>query len=117
MQNSNVADDSFDTKNLFQMLSGAAMNPKKYVKKTLPESVTVYLRPDTMEIINVISARIGASRSNVARYIIESGLYEAASGCGFSIDEKGNIPDKEKGSWDLTPRLQGFSHSPSEDKE
>ena len=103
-------------KGLFRLLSSAAMNPRKYVKKTLPASVTVTLDPQQMEILQVIAARIGAPRANVAQHILKIGLYEAAYGCGFSIDDEGNIPEEEKTNWDLTARDMGISHVPSDDE-
>lgn len=101
---------------MFQMFSGAAMRPRKYEKRpTTPERVTVPLGPKEMEILQVIADRIGASRANVAHQILKMGLYEAAWGCGFTTDEEGNIPEKEK-NWDLAPKTMGFSF-PSDEKE
>lgn len=102
---------------LFQMVSGSAMNPRRFVKKDLPDTVTVTLRPENMEILDVIAARTGASRSNIARLVLEAGLIEAAYGCGFTIDEEGRIPDSQKGNWDLTPKVFGFGFPSSEEKE
>jgi len=97
-------------KGLFQIFSSAAMNPKKYVKKNLPSTVTVTLGPQEMEMLHVIACRIGAPRSNVAHHILKTGLYEAVLGCGFTIDEEGNIPEDQK-NWDLTSKTMGVSHS------
>ena len=111
-------DGSFKgVKGLFQLFSSAAMNPRKYVKKILPASVTVTLDPQQMEILCVIAARIGAPRANVAQHILKIGLYEAAYGCGFTIDDEGNIPEEEKTNWDLASRTTGFGHPGSEDEE
>jgi len=101
---------------MFQLFSSGAMNARPYVKKSpLPASVTVLLGPKEMEMLQVIAARIGAPRTNVAHHVLKLGLYEAAYGCGFTVDEDGNIPEEEK-KWDTTPRTQGFSHT-GEDKE
>jgi hypothetical protein len=100
---------------MFQLFSSAAMNPKKYAKKNPPASVTVVLGPVEMEMLQVISARIGAPRASVAHHILKMGLYEAAWGCGFTTDDEGNIPEKEK-NWDLTQKTQGVSF-PSDEKE
>jgi len=100
---------------MFQMFSSAAMKPRRYEKKEYAERVTVPLGPQEMEILQVISARIGASRPNIAHHILKLGLYEAAYGCGFTIDENGNIPESEK-VWDLTPKTMGFSF-PGDEKE
>lgn len=100
---------------LFRMFAGAAMSPKPYVKKTpLPATVTVTLAPQEMEILQLISARIGAARGNVAYQILKFGLYEAAYGCGFTPDEEGNIPEEQK-KWDLQPRTMGFSFTGGEE--
>jgi hypothetical protein len=96
-------------KGLFQLFSSAAMNPRAYVKKTLPSTVTVPLGSQEMEILNVIACRIGAPRKNVAQHILKIGLSEAAAGCGFSFDDEGNIPEEEK-KWDLASRTMGLSH-------
>ena len=101
---------------IFEMFSSAAMRPRKYVSKPLPNSVTVTIRPEYMEILHVIASRIGTSRANAATHILEMGAIEAAIGCGFSVDEEGKISDDQK-NWDLTPRPMGFSHNPAEDKE
>jgi len=101
---------------MFQVFSGAAMKPRKYEKKEPSERVTVPLGPQEMEILQVISARIGASRPNVSHQILKMGLYEAARGCGFTIDEDGNIPEKEK-EWDLSPKTMGFSFTGDEKED
>lgn len=102
--------------NMFQMFSGAAMNPRPYVKKSpLPVSVTVPLGPEEMEILHVIAARIGAPRTNVAHHILKLGLYEAAYGCGFTVNEEGNIPEDQK-KWDTAPRKDGFSFTPANEE-
>lgn len=102
-------------KGLFQLFSSAAMNPKKYVKKSLPTTVTVTLGPQEMEMLYVISCRIGAPRTNVAHHILKMGLLEAAAGCGFSTDEEGNIPEEQK-NWDIRPGTMGISHLGEEDE-
>lgn len=102
---------------LFQMVSGAAMNPRRFVKKELPDTVTVTVRPENMEILDVIAARTGASRASVARLVLEAGLIEAAYGCGFTVDEDGRIPEDQKGNWDLTPKVFGFGFPSAEEKE
>lgn len=99
---------------LFQLFSSAAMNPKKYVKKPLPSTVTVTLGPQEMEMLYVIACRIGAPRTNVAHHILKMGLYEAAAGCGFTWDEEGNIPEEQK-TWDMTSRTMGISHPGEEE--
>lgn len=101
---------------LFQIFSSAAMNPKKYLKRTPPASVTIILDPKEMDILCLISARIGATRASVGHHILKMGLYEAALGCGFTLDEEGNIPESEKGNWDIIQRADGFSFSPSEEE-
>lgn len=103
---------------LFQMFSSAAMNPKKYVKRPMPASVTVTLEPKEMETLCLIAARIGAPRATVGHHILKMGLYEAAFGCGFTPDEDGNIPEDEKGSWDfMKSRTGGFSFVQDEKEE
>ena len=101
-------------KGLFKIFSSAAMNPRKYTKKSLPTTVTVPLGPQEMEMLYVISCRIGAPRTNVAHHILKMGLYEAAAGCGFNTDEEGNISEEEK-NWDVTPRTTGISHQGEEE--
>lgn len=101
---------------LFEMFSSAAMKPRKYVSKPLPQSVTVTIRPEYMEILHVIASRIGTSRANAATHILEMGAVEAAIGCGFTVDEEGKISDDQK-NWDLTPRPMGFSFPGSEEEE
>lgn len=104
-------------KGLFQLFSSAAMNPKKYVKKPLPSTVTVTLGPQEMEMIHVLACRIGAARTNVAHHILKMGLYEAVEGCGFTIDDQGNIPEDEKNWKDLGPKTMGFSHIGAEEEK
>lgn len=101
---------------MFQMFSKSAMRPRKYVKKALPLSVTVPFGPEEMEILQVVADRIGASRANVAYQILKMGVYEAAWGCGFTTDEKGNIPEKEK-KWDLSPKATGFGFGDDKEEE
>ena len=103
-------------KGLFQIFCSAAMSPRKYVKKTPSATVTVTLGPQEMEILHVVASRIGATRQNVAHHILKMGLYEAASGCGFTIDEEGNIPEDQK-KWDTTSRPMGISHISNEEEE
>lgn len=103
-------------KGLFQLFSSAAMNPKKYVKKPLTSTVTVTLGPQEMEMLHVISCRIGSARTSVAHHILKMGLYEAAAGCGFTWDDEGNIPEEEK-VWDLISKSTGFSHFSDENEE
>lgn len=102
--------------NLFDAISKAAMLPRPYKKKKIPNTVTIHLSPEKMEILNTISDRIGASRSGVAGYILDAGIYDAAKGCGFTIDENDKIP-KEERNWDCTANKFGFSHEPINDKE
>lgn len=100
---------------MFRLFSSAAMKPRKYEKKDPSERVTVPLGPKEMEILQIVSDRIGASRPNVASHILMMGLYEAARGCGFTFDDDGNIPENEK-NWDLTPKAMGISF-PGDEKE
>ena len=102
-------------KGLFQMFSSSPMNPKKYVKKPFSDTITVQLRPEEMEKLHVISCRIGAPRKSIAHHILTIGLYEAAAGCGFTLDDLGNIPEEQK-NWDLTPRSMGFSLTGGEEE-
>lgn len=102
---------------LFRMFSGAAMSPKPYKKKLpLPATVTVPLGPKEMEILQLITSRIGATRTNVAHQILKVGLYEAAYGCGFTPDEEGNIPEEQK-VWDTTPKSMGIGFIDSNEEE
>ena len=111
----NKTTDKSSIETLFGMFSGAAMNPRPYVrKKPLPATVTVVLGPQEMEMLQIIAARIGAPRTNVAHHILKLGLYDAASGCGFTVDENGNIPEEEQ-KWETTPRPMGFSHTGNEE--
>lgn len=100
---------------VFEMFSQGAMNPKPYVARPLPLTVTVTVKPETMEILHTISLRIGTTRANVAAHILQIGAIEAAAGCGFTTDENERIPDSEK-KWDCSPKTMGISHKPeSED--
>lgn len=95
--------------NVFGLFSSAAMNPRPYAAKLpLPATITVPLGPQEMEMLQIIAARIGAPRTNVAHHILKLGVYEAFHGCGFTIDEDGNIP-KEQLKWDVAPRSTGLS--------
>ena len=101
---------------LFELFSGAAMAPRPYVeKKPIPASVNVLLGEEDMRLLQVISARIGAKRGNVAHHILKLGLHEAAYGCGFTVDENGNIPPDQL-KWDTTLRRMGVSF-PGDEKE
>ena len=101
---------------LFEMFSGAAMNPRPYVKKNpLPARVTVPLAPQEMELLQIIAARIGSPRTSVGHHILKLGLHEAARGCGFTFDEEGNI-SADQMKWETTPRTTGFSF-PRADEE
>lgn len=103
--------------NLFNLFSSAAMNARPYSgKKPLPATVTVPLDSDDMEILQIIAARIGAPRTNVAHHILKIGIYEAALGCGFVVDEEGKI-SKDQLNWDTAPRKTGFSHTGGEKEE
>jgi hypothetical protein len=100
---------------IFEMFTSSAMKPRRYIAKPLPNSVTVGIRPEYMEILHVIASRIGTSRANAATHILEMGIVEAAAGCGFTIDEDGKISDDQK-KWDTTPRPMGFSFNPSDEE-
>lgn len=110
------AEDKTNIESLFELFSNAAMAPRPYVeKKPIPASVNVLLEEKEMRILLILSARIGAKRGNVAHHILKLGIYEAARGCGFTVDEDGNIPiDQLK--WDVAPRRMGFAF-PGEEKE
>lgn len=95
----------------FEMFAQGAMRPRPYNPAPLPQTVTVTIRPETMEILHTIALRIGTTRANVAAHIIQLGAIEAATGCGFTTDEKERIPDSEK-KWDATPKTMGFTHIP-----
>ena len=102
-------------KELFELFSSAAMNARPYVKKSpLPATVTVPLGPEEMEMLLIISARIGAPRTNVAHHILKVGLCEAFLGCGFTWDENGNIREEEM-KWDTSPRKMGISFPGNEE--
>lgn len=102
---------------VFEMFADGAMNPRAYSKKELFQTVIVTIRPDVMEMLHVIGCRIGSSRANVCRHIIEVGVVAAATGCGFTVGPDMTIPDSEKGNWDLTPRRFGLSHTPNQEEE
>jgi len=97
---------------LFEMFSQGAMKPRQYVAKPLPNTVTVTLEPEIMELLHVISCRIGTTRAVVASHILHIGAVQAAIGCGFNPDENEVIPESEK-KWDTTPKGMGFTHVPS----
>mgnify|MGYP003618872640 CR=1 FL=1 len=101
---------------VFEMFSKGAMNPKKYVPKQLPKTVTVTLPIETMEILHVISSRIGTTRAVAAAHILQIGAIEAATGCGFTVDEKGNIPKDQK-KWDSTVKTTGFAFITDKDED
>jgi len=108
-------EEKSNIENLFELFSGAAMAPKPYVqKKPIPATVNVPLDEQEMKVLQIISARIGAKRGNVAHHILKFGLYEAARGCGFTFDEEGNI-SKDQLKWDTAPRPTGFIF-PGEEK-
>lgn len=100
---------------IFEMFAQGAMKPRKYQPKQLPQTVTVTIKPETMELLHVISCRIGTTRANVATHILQMGAVQAAIGCGFNPDENEQIPESEK-NWDTIPRTTGFSHIPEEEK-
>ena len=113
--------DSAECKNpiedLFSMFTEGAMVPRAYnPKRTIPKTVTLFLRPEQMKLLNIISDRIGSSRANVAQYIVDIALYSAAIGCGFHPDENYEVPKKEL-VWDTRPKSMGFSHVPAIDEE
>lgn len=100
---------------VFEMFASSAMKPRRYIAKPLPNSVTVSIRPEYMEILHVIASRIGTSRTTAATHVLEMGIVEAAAGCGFIIDEDGKISDDQK-NWDTSPRPQGFYFNPSDEE-
>lgn len=102
--------------NLFEMFSKGAMKPRPYVSKPLPQTVTVTLKPETMELLHTISCRIGTTRAMVAAHILQLGAVQAAFGCGFNVDENEKIPASEK-RWDTTPRTMGIYHVPENEEE
>jgi len=97
------------------MFAQGAMKPRQYVAKPLPNTVTVTLEPEIMELLHVISCRIGTTRAVVASHILHIGAVQAAVGCGFNPDENEKIPESEK-KWDITPKSMGFSHVPSKEE-
>lgn len=99
---------------IFEMFSKGAMKPRKYEAKSLPQTVTVTIKPETMELLHVISCRIGTTRANVAAHILQIGAIQAAVGCGFNPDENEKIPESEK-KWETIPKNMGFSHIPEEE--
>lgn len=89
---------------LFELFSSAAMAPRPYVQKMpIPATLNVPLGENEMILLQIIAARIGAKRGNVAHHILKLGLYEAAYGCGFTIDEDGTI-SKDQLKWDTATR-------------
>lgn len=112
----NNPENGSNIERIFRMFAETAMSPKPYKKINLPSSITTRLPPEDMEILNVISRRLGATRGNVASHILKFGLYEAATGCGFNLDEKGLISDDQK-TWDLTQRKMGIKFTSGDDGE
>lgn len=110
----NNPENGSNIERLFRMFADGAMAPKRY-KATEVQSVTAYLSPEDMELLQVIACRLGSKRGGVAAHILKLGLAEAAFGCGFTIDEKGRIPDDQK-KWDLTPRQYGFGFPTTEEE-
>lgn len=103
-------------KGFFEMISKAAMLPRPYTQKMKPKTVTLHLEPEKMELLNIISDRIGSTRAAVAKYIIDLAIYDAAEGCGFTLDEDCKI-SKSQLKWDTAPRTTGFSHIPANDED
>lgn len=96
--------------NLFDLFSTAAMAPKPFIlKHPIPATVNVPLGKNEMIMLQIIASRIGAKRGNVAHHILKLGLYEAAYGCGFTVNEDGTIP-KDQLKWDTTTKVHGISH-------
>lgn len=100
---------------LFSMFTKCVMSPRVYKKKELPSTVTVTLSSENMDMLHTISCRLGTKRSVIASHIINLGIYQAASGCGFEIDEEGKIPEDQK-KWDLTQHKQGIQNFEGEDE-
>jgi len=103
--------------NFFNQLSSAARKPRPYNKKKIPERISISLDDERMELLNIISDRLGATRAGVAKLILEVAVYDAAIGCGLPLDENGNVPEEKKGDWDTTPKEMGFSFIPSEEEK
>lgn len=101
---------------IFEMFSKGAMKSRPYSAKTMPHSITVTIKPETMELLHVISCRIGTTRAVVASHILQIGAVQAAAGCGFTVDEDEKIPESEK-KWDVTPKSMGFSHIPEKEED
>jgi hypothetical protein len=100
---------------LFEMFSQGAMKPRPYMPKNMPLTVTVTIKPETMELLHVISCRIGTTRANVAAHILQIGAVQAAAGCGFTVGEDEKIPDSEK-KWDVAHKTMGFYHVPENEE-
>lgn len=100
---------------LFEMFSQGAMKSRQYVPRAIPKSVTVSLSPETMEILQIISCKIGTTPAVVASHILHIGAVQAAVGCGFNPDENEKIPESER-TWDTTPKSMGFAHIPSNEE-
>ena len=76
--------DKSSIETLFGMFSGAAMNPRPYVrKKPLPATVTVVLGPQEMEMLQIIAARIGARPGWPLR---------SSTGCPIPIPNSRDLP-------------------------
>jgi len=102
---------------MFELFSTAPMNARKYVaKKPIPQTVTAPLAPQDMENLQIIAARIGASRVTTAHHILKLGIAEALAGCGFTCDEDGKISEEQL-VWDTTPRQTGLGFIQSEGEE
>lgn len=112
----NNPENGSNIERIFRMFAETAMSPKPYKKINLPASITAYLPPEDMEILHAISRRIGATRGNVASHILKFGLYEAALGCGFILDEKCRLPEDQK-KWDLTQRKMGIGFPPGDEED
>lgn len=110
----NNPDNGTNIERLFRMFAAGAMVPKPYKEQSLPASVTAYLSPGNMENLNTIALRLGATRGNIAAHILNLGIAEAAFGCGFEVDEEGNIPVDQK-KWDTTPRSAGIGFTGKEE--
>jgi len=110
----NNPDNGSNIERLFRMFADGAMAPKRY-KATEVQSVTAYLSPEDMDLLQVISCRLGSKRGGVAAHILKLGLVEAAFGCGFTVDEKGRISDEQK-KWDLTQRQYGIGFPSTEEE-
>lgn len=101
---------------VFELFTSAAMAPRPYVeKKPIPASVTVLLDQKEMRMLHIVAARIGAPRTNVAHHVLKLGIHEAFHGCGFTMDEEGNIPDDQL-KWDVAPRKTGFGFTGTDEE-